>query len=98
MSEKYEVTILIFCQMYCTVMATPCDQYLNFIPDHMKITNRKAECRLKIYTEMCLWKDVFIAIETYNSTIHYFPLKLQAAIIVILLLLKHDHDYYFVYL
>ena len=50
--------------MYCTVVAAQCDQYLNFIPDHTKITNTKAECRLKIYTEMCLWKEVFIAFET----------------------------------
>jgi hypothetical protein len=63
-SEKYEVTIFNFFQIYYTVPATPCDQYLNFIPEHTKITNRKAECRLKNYTEMCLWKDVFIAIET----------------------------------
>jgi hypothetical protein len=62
-SEKYEVTIFNFFQIYCTAVATPCDQYLNFITDHTKITNRKAECRLKMHTEMCLWKDVFIAIE-----------------------------------
>jgi len=49
--------------MYCTVVAAPCDQYSNLIPDHTKITNKKAEFRLKMYTEMCLWKDVFIAIE-----------------------------------
>ena len=61
--------------MYCTVVATPCDQYLNFIPDHMKITNRKAECRLKIYTEMCLWKDAFIAIETYKFDYSLFSFK-----------------------
>jgi hypothetical protein len=61
--------------MYCTVVATPCDQYLNFIPDHMKITNRQEECRLKIYTEMCLWKDVFIAIETYKFDYSLFSVE-----------------------
>ena len=80
MSEKYEVTIFKYFQIYCSVVVTQCDQYLNFIPDHMKIINRKAECRLNIYTEMFLWKDVCNAIATYKSTINYFPLKLQTAI------------------
>ena len=75
MSEKYEVTIFNFFPDLLHCSGNACDQYLNFIPHHTKITNRRAECRLKIHTEMCLWKDAFIAIETYKFDYSLFSFE-----------------------